>query len=109
MVASNTNTKKFVGKGMSMSAFDVKNDFEKAFGIKLENATPDQVEFIANCGRHIRARCTLNTELVAWLNSVFPSIFAFYKDVKDARTGNVFKALNIMLRQKSSDTEIKLT
>ena len=86
---------------MLMSEFDVKKDFELAFGMPLEKATPAMVQFVADCGRHIRVRCRNNSALVNWLNNCFPSIRAKMVSVPDKqKPGAMFEALNITPRQE---------
>ena len=88
---------------MNMTAADVKRNFENAFGqlgLTIDKLTSDQVQFIADCGRHMRGRCRSNSALVNWLNSVFPSIRAKMKPVTVERFGKVetFDALDIQPR-----------
>ena len=91
---------------MRFESEQVKTDFEAAFGMKLEDITPQMARFLVCFSKHVRGRCRSNAALNNYLKRSFPELLftEVTKEYKDRITGatKTFQTLRITSKHKPS-------
>lgn len=78
--------------------------FEKAFGVKAEDFTPEQLWCLTKFAKHVRLRARNNTAFNNYMNRIFPN--ANFKQVPKEYHGRTFEGLQITVKGvSSSDVE----
>lgn len=80
-------------------------EFEKAFGMKIEDLTTEQLWWLTKFAKHCRGRCRNNSAFNNYANSLFKG--ARFKDVPKEYKGKPYKGLQITAKgvTKEDDSE----
>ncbi len=78
--------------------------FEKAFGVKAEEFTPEQLWTLTKFAKHVRLRARNNAAFNNYMNRIFKN--AIFKQVPKEYNGRHFEGLQITVKGvSSSDTD----
>lgn len=87
---------------MNFDGPQMAQEFQRAFGIDIADATVAQILFLIKVSKHVRGRCRSNAALRNYLQRNFPGHTFNEVDAVNKR-GETYKALQIASRAKPTD------
>lgn len=78
---------------------DVEKAFKEAFGMEIEDITPQQMRFMISLAKHVRFRCRSNAALHAYLKRTFSGLK--FQEVPREFDGKKYTALEITSKKKA--------
>jgi hypothetical protein len=87
---------------MNFDGDQLAQEFQRAFGIDIKNASVGQILFLVKMSKHIRGRCRSNAALKNYLQRNFAGHTFTEVDAVNRR-GETYKALRIASRAKPTD------
>jgi hypothetical protein len=87
---------------MRLEGKELRSEFEAAFGIKLDDVSPQQMLWLVKFSKHVRGRCRSNAALRSYLVRNFPGLN--FKEEEREWKGRKYTAMVITSKNKPAES-----